>query len=206
MAQSIYDAQGQKPPGSDENGQLAPTTERVSREISGDMFMKDYEVAVEVTQGIAGSQIAESQHFAQVMQILGSSNMDASLMKAWIEGDPSFSRKVKSNLKASIDAVENSQLAQKQAEIDQLKQYIQQMSVQMQQFAQQIDYQKAQVKAIKDAASENAKMNQQFVSAAEQNYKTKLTSVDTTTGSTVSEGQVKSQNAKGEQGGSFDTL
>lgn len=206
MAQNIYNATGATPPGADENGQLAPTTERVAKEIKNDMFQKDYEIAIEVTQGIAGSQIAESQHFAQVMQILGSSNMDASLMKAWIEGDPAFSRKVKSNLKASIDAVENSQLAQKQAEIDQLKQYIQQMSVQMQQFAQQIEYQKAQVKAIKDAASENAKMNQQFVSAAEQNYKTKLASVDTTTGSTVSEGQIKSQNAKGEQGGSFDTL
>ena len=98
---------------------------------------------------------------------------------------------------ASLDAYENSQLQMKQAEIDQYKQYIRQLQEKFTQLSQQVNYQNTQLKSFKDAAVENARQNEAVTKAA-MNQMRQM-------GSTKSEGEVKSDNARGVEGQSFDT-
>lgn len=199
MAQNVYDAYGKQAPGTDENGALPPTAERESIDIDGDEFMKDFDVCVEVTQGVATSQISESQHYSQVFQWISTGNMDASLAKAWVNCDPAFSRKTRENIMASLDAYENSQLQMKQAEIDQLKQYIQKIQAQYTNIQQRVNYQDSQLKAYKEAAIQNAQQNESITKAAMNELKKYQTSAVKT------QGEVKSANARGFEGESFDT-
>lgn len=196
MAQNVYDAYDETPPGADENGQLPNTPERQSFSIKGEEFMQDFDVCVEVTQGVATSQISESQHYSQVFQWISTGNMDASLAKAWVNCDPAFSRKTRENLMSALDAYENSQLQMKQAEIDQLKQYIKQFQSQMQDIQYKVNYQNQELDAYKKASQENAQQNEAITKAMSKELKKYQTG--------ETEGEVKSNNARGMEGSSFD--
>lgn len=196
MAENVYGAYGQTAPGADEEtGELPPPKEMVGKTITHEDFMKDFEIAVSVTQGISHNQITESQHINQLFQYIMTGNIDASLIKALINADPSISRKVRSNFVNELDAYENSQIKVKQAEIDQLKQYIKQLQQQFTQMGQQVSYQNEQLSAYKKATQENAEQNKAIMDAYTQEIKNQ----------SVSEGEVKSNNAKEEEGTSFDS-
>lgn len=198
MAQSVYDANGMTPPGADGNGQLPRTSDRASETVTQEDFMKDFDVCVEVTQGVSTSQISESQHYSQVFQWIATGNIDGALAKAWVNCDPAFSRKTRENLIASLDAYENSQLKMKDAEIDQYKQYIRQLQEKFTQLSQQVDYQNTQLKSFKDAAVENARQNEAVTKATLNQMKQMDTAGKT-------QGEVKSDNARGIEGQTFDT-
>ncbi len=197
MTQNIYDAYGETPPGADENGQLPATQEMLPMSVDNESFMADFDVCVEVTQGVATSQISESQHYSQVFQWIATGNMDASLIKTWITCDPAFSRKTRENLMASLDAYENSQLQMKQAEIDQLKQCIRQFQQEMQSVQYKVNYQNQQLDAYKKASQENAQQNEAITKAMSKELK-KYQNAET-------EGEVKSNNARGVEGTNFDS-
>lgn len=197
MTQNIYDAYGATPEGADENGQLPATPTIVPMKVESRSFMKDFDVCVEVTQGVATSQISESQHYSQVFQWISTGNMDASLAKAWVNCDPAFSRKTRENLMSALDAYENGQLQTKQAEIDQLKQYIKQLQSQFQDVQYKVNYQSQQLDAYKKASQENAQQNEAVTKAMSKELK-KYQDAE-------SEGEVKSNNARGVEGSSFDS-
>lgn len=188
MSQNMAVATNQQMVGADENGQLPPVRNRTPKKIDSDVFLNNYDVCVEVVQGITQSQISESQHYQQVFQYAASGNIDATLMKAWVQADPAFSRKTRENLKSAMNYVENSQLAQKQAEIDSLKQVIERQNATLKYYGQQVQMAQEQVKALKQATKDNARMNEQIAMNAVQK----------------SEGEVKSDNARGINGQSFD--
>jgi hypothetical protein len=188
MSQNMAMATNQQMVGADENGQLPPVRNRTPKKIDSDIFLNNYDVCVEVVQGITQSQISESQHYQQVFQYAASGNIDATLMKAWVQADPAFSRKTRENLKSAMNYVENSQLAQKQAEIDSLKQVIERQNATLKYYGQQVQMAQEEVKALKQATKDNARMNEQIAMNAVQK----------------SEGEVKSANARGINGESFD--
>lgn len=195
MAENIYGAYGEQAPGSDPStGELPQPKEMINQTIKHEDFMKDFEIAVSVTQGIAHNQITESQHINQLFQYIMTGNVDASLIKALINADPSISRKVRSNFIDELNAYENSQLRVKQSEIDQLKQYIKQLQAQFTNINQQVNYQNERLSAYKKATEENAQQNKAIMDAYTNEIKN----------STKSEGEVKSNNAKGIEGETFD--
>lgn len=157
------------------------------REITNDDFMGDWQVVIDAEQGIGHSEISESQHFNQVFQYVASGNLDPELVMAFVNSDPGFSRRVRRDLKAGMEVAETSQIAQKNAEIEQYKQVIENLSGQIKEYGQQIQYMNMQVKAYKKATTENAKLNQAVATA-----------------SAKSEGQVKSDNARGLSGDETD--
>ena len=98
---------------------------------------------------------------------------------------------------SALDAYENGQLQTKQAEIDQLKQYIKQLQSQFQDVQYKVNYQSQQLDAYKKASQENAQQNEAVTKAMSKELK-KYQDAE-------SEGEVKSNNARGVEGSSFDS-
>lgn len=195
LAQNVYDANNVTAPGADPStGMLPDTQERIGHKITSQDFMKDFEICVEVVQGIAQNRISESQHVNQIYQYLMSGNVDAGLMKALITADPAISRKTREDITASLDSYENSQIFALNAQIDQYKQVITDLQQKIQTINQQVNYQNLRLDAYKKATEENANQNKAVMDAYTQKMKATV----------ENQGEVKSNNARGIANTSFD--
>ncbi len=159
-------------------------------DIDSQMFDSEFNVTIEVEAGIAGSQISESQHYQQVFQYIASGNLDADKIRVMIENDPAFSSKTRQRIMHSLEALEISQLQIKNQEIAELRGMIENLVANLQTANQNLEILKMRDKAKEEALKENIEMNQKFFeSFAPKN--------------TMTESEVKSNNAKGRSGGSF---
>lgn len=140
-----------------------PISSVVNGEVNKDMFMYDWQVAVDVCQGIANSEISVSQHVNELAKIFASQQTSADVIEMIIVLDPAIPKNLKAEVQAMLYAQRNSQLAQKDAEIQQYKQTLQQLTQKLQQCSQQIKYQEQRVQAMNQAVKENAKTNQGIV-------------------------------------------
>lgn len=205
MSQDIVNARATQDPqfasrmlASNKGSLELPKAERVKiYDVTRDDFIGSFEVSITVTQGIASSQISESQHYSQVMQYVFSGNVDAPMIRAWIQCDPAFSPTVKANLNNMLEVLESNQIAQAKAENEQLRATITQLINQLKSINQTVEYQNARVKSLEQATIENARMNRNIVNANMAN--------ETTDISEMTEGEVKSNNSRGIEGTSFDT-
>ena len=169
-----------------------PETQMIKvNEISEEMFDKDFNVCIEVEQGIASSQITESQHYQQVFQYIASGNLDADKIKLLIQNDPAFSAKTRQRIMYSLEALENSQLQIKNQEINELKQMINTLMANLRTSSENIEYLKMRDVAKDKALTENIKQNKAFFESYANQINTKT------------ESEVKAMNAKGISGGSF---
>ena len=175
-------------------GKVLPNSNRVeSQTVNEDLFMNDFDININVCQGIASNIVSESQHYENVFTMIAQGNMDADKIRVMIQNDPAFTTKTRSRLMASLDALEFSQLQMKNQEIDQLTGTIEQMSSVMGQYKQAIDLLKqrdtARTKSLQDSVKQNAEFAKSLANSSQ---------------STMSESEVKSNNAKGISGGTFD--
>lgn len=174
------------------NQQLPKTQQVRVKDVDSKMFDTDFNVLIEVEQGIAGSQITESQHYNQVFQYIASGNLDADKIKLLVQNDPAFSAKTRQRIMCSLDALENSQLQIKNQEIAQLQDTIQQLINNLKVAQGNINYLKARDTARDKALKDSINQNKAFAESMANSMKGAMT-----------ESEVKAQNAKGISGGSF---
>ncbi len=153
-------------------------------------FDAEFDVLVEVEQGIAGSELSESQHFNQIWTYVAQGNLTADKIKMLLNGDPAISRKTRAKLNASIEELEMGEIAQKDAQIQQLEAAIGELQNYMKFSQQVIKHQQAKQKATEQAAMDQNKV-------ASELLKNQAAPTE------MSESEVKSLNAKGISGGSF---
>jgi len=177
-----------------EQGQLPPTKMISVKDIGNEMFDSDFNVSIEVEQGIASSQLTESQHYQQIFQYIAGGNLDADKIKLLIQNDPAFSAKTRQRIMYSLEALENSQLQIKNQQIQELQQMVQNLVANLKTSNQNIDFLKQRDTAYQKALNQNIKENKAFFEAYQNSTANKM-----------SESEVKSNNAKGISGGSFDT-
>lgn len=189
MSQAMIDS-GNVP---NESGKLPDTKMINVKEVGHEMFDSDFNVSIEVEQGIASSQLTESQHYQQVFQYIASGNLDADKIKLLIENDPAFSAKTRQRIMYSLEALEISQLQIKNQQIQELQEMVNTLMQNLKTSASNIDILTKRDQAYKQALSENVKENKAFFEAYQTNQQP-----------TKSESQVKSDNAKGKSGGHFD--
>jgi hypothetical protein len=183
MAQQIENVQG--------TNRKLPKVKRVNvMDVDSKMFDSDFNVSIEVEAGIAGSQISESQHYQQVFQYIASGNLDADKIRVMIENDPAFSAKTRQRIMRSLDALEISQLQIKNQEIEELRGMVQNLVSNLQTANQNIEVLKMRDQAKDKALKENIEKNKAFFEAF-------------TPQNTMTESEVKANNAKGISGGSF---
>lgn len=169
-----------------------PKTQMIKvKEVSDKLFDADFNVCIEVEQGIASSEISESQHYQQVFQYIASGNLDADKIKMLIQNDPAFSAKTRQRIMYSLEALENSQLQIKEQEINELKQMVNTLVTSLKTSSNNIEYLKMRDKAKDKALQDNIKENKAFFEAYANQMNTKT------------ESEVKAMNAKGISGGSF---
>ena len=162
------------------------------RSIEKGFFDAEFDVAIEVEQGIAGSELTESQHYNQIWTYVAQGNLTADKIRMLIEGDPAISRKTRARFSAALEELETSQLAMKDQQIQALQQAIAELQSYMKFSQQVIQHQQRKQKATEQAAAEQNRVAAQLLRGKEQAEATAM-----------SESEVKSLNAKGISGGSF---
>lgn len=204
MSQAVGDVTGIKP-GADENGTLPPVPRTLPEHVTQEDFLKDWEVTVEVTEGIASSQITETQQVMEMFKSWNTGNVDFQTRKMEAEIHPAFSRHTRQLLMHGIKEQENSIIAQKDAEIESLKAQVQQDQQYLQYYGQQIKFAQQQVEAYKKATIQNAEQNKAITQAAVQRAREAESTYNPVSGELLTQGEVKSNNALGINGTSFDT-
>lgn len=165
------------------------------RKVDREFFDHEFNVEIQVEQGIEGSEITESQHYNQIWSYIASGNIDADKIKVLVENDPAISRKLRASLCASLDELERGQLAQKDQTIQMLQAQIQQLTAQAQVLQRGAQYQQKYIEAQRKAAADQTTVARNIVQQ-----------VTKRSGQPVeAEGQVKSDNAKGIGGGNIDS-
>ena len=184
----INNGKSQLPPGT----RLEKSRRFEVRSIEKGFFDAEFDVAIEVEQGIAGSELTESQHYNQIWTYVAQGNLTADKIRMLIEGDPAISRKTRARFTASLEELETSQLAMKDQQIQALQQAVSELQSYMKFSQQVIQHQQAKQKATEQAAAEQNRVAAQLLRGKEQ-----------AEASAMSESEVKSLNAKGISGGSF---
>ena len=172
---------------------VLPKTNKIQiKTVNSKMFDSDFNVSIEVEQGIASSEISESQHYQQVFQYIASGNLDADKIKLLIQNDPAFSAKTRQRIMASLEALENSQLQIKNQEIAELKGLVENLIANLKVSNNNLNYLKLRDQAKDKALMENINKNKAFFQTYADSQK-----------NTMTESEVKALNAKGIKGGSF---
>ena len=178
-------------------GTILPKSRKFEiRTIDKGFFDDEFDVAIEVEQGIAGSELTESQHYNQIWQYVAQGNLTADKIRMLINGDPAISRKTRARVGAALEELETSQIAMKDQQIQALQQAISELQSYMKFSQQVIDHQQKKQKATEQAAAEQARVAAQLMRSREQ-------AQVNPTGQQMTESEVKSLNAKGISGGSF---
>lgn len=164
--------------------------------IEKSFFDSEFDVAIEVEQGIAGSELTESQHYNQIWTYVAQGNLTADKIRMLVNGDPAISRKTRAKFSAAIEELETSQLAQKDQKIQALEQAVYELQSYMKFSQQVIAHQQVKQKATEQAALDQSKVAAQLIKAREQQEANP-------TGQQMTESEVKALNAKGISGGSF---
>lgn len=160
--------------------------------VDKEMFDRDFSVSVEVSEGIVGSEISESEHYNQIMQYALTGNSDSSLIKAMVLGDPAVSEKTKKRVKNYLDTMEVSEVNQLKEQIALLQQELANMTEAQSKANNLLKFVGSYVDAKDKATKEQDSLNKSIIgSLANKNQ------------GLMSESEVKSNNAKGISGSSF---
>lgn len=172
----------------DQLGQPARRNRRV--EVTEDLFDDDFFVSVEAVQGLATSVISEGEEYDKIMTSIMTGNTDAEFLKVYLAGNRNMHFKTKQRVRRALEAYESSDMKRKDEEINQLKQTITQLVATIKQTGRAVDLANMQNAAQQQAFNEQNKTNMAVLKGLQSQQK-------------QSEGEVKSQNSKGIEGGSF---
>lgn len=162
-------------------------------DVKGDMFDCDFDVVIDVEQGIASSTISEAEQYNNIWQYIFPANVDMDKVKVYMAGNPSISKKTRQKVYQAIEATETDQIAIKNQQIQELTKQVEQMSKYLDTAKQNIEYLNKRDQARTKAFSDVTKEQQAMVKMINDKANT-----------SSNEGQVKSNNAKGLKGGSIN--
>ena len=187
-----------------ENGELAignvklPTEvkDRVVEEISGDqIYGSNFDINIEVEQGLVDSELAESQTWDTLIMNGGIQNLTPEMLEMYLEGNPVMTTRTKQALKAIVEK-------QKKEENTKLKEQNEELTAKLQQAAVLIQQLTAQNKGL---GTFNQNLQKEFKGKIDAANKTILAQNDEITklrgGNPGTPGEVKSNNALGVEGG-----
>lgn len=188
-----------------ENGELElgniqlPTDVKdiVVEEISGDqIYGSNFDINIEVEQGLVDSELAESQTWDTLIMNGGIQNLTPEMLEMYLEGNPVMTTRTKQALKAIVEK-------QKKEENAKLKEQNEELTAKLQQAAVLIQQLTAQNKGL---GKFNQELQKEFTGKIDAANKTILAQNDEITrlrGTPGTPGEVKSNNALGVEGGTI---
>lgn len=170
--------------------------DRVVEEISGDqIYGSNFDINIEVEQGLVDSELAESQTWDTLIMNGGIQNLTPEMLEMYLEGNPVMTTRTKQALKAIVEK-------QKKEENTKLKEQNEELTAKLQQAAVLIQQLTAQNKGL---GTFNQNLQKEFKGKIDAANKTILAQNDEITklrgGNPGTPGEVKSNNALGVEGG-----
>jgi len=170
-----------------------PTKQYQVRDFSGkEMFGANFDVNIDVIQGLADSKLAEAQMWDTLIMNGNIQNMEPEMLELYLEANPTVSQRSKATLKAIVEK-------QKQTENYQLKQKLQEAVGILQRVIQYSKELEAQ-NGYKTQYIDN--LTKEFTDKI--NVANKILTAQNKSLQNASEGEAKSNNARGISGTSID--
>lgn len=178
--------------------QLRNPTHRVKvREFRNeDIWGVNFDIAIDAMQGLADSKLVEQQTWDNLFLNNGIANISPDMLNIYLQAAPNISPRTKTSLK---QAVKNLQMSENQQLKNQLNDLMQQ-TAQIMQYAKQLEaqngYQSEYLKNLQTEFANKINMQNKIIGGLTK----EMDKMSTATGEQVTDGEVKSNNAKGISG------
>ena len=183
----------------DGNGGVQSVTRR---EVGSELFSHEYDVIPSPVQGVGQSAISQSQHINSMFTTFMQGNVKAEDLKALVMSDPSIDHKTRNTILNALESVETSQLAQLRAQNQQLQQMVDSLIQQYKQVQSSVSQlakrAQAQEKAYKTQTQQQGAIADYMARQLDRERLQK--SLGGGASGVMSEGEVKSNNARGIDG------
>lgn len=172
------------------------------RDVGAELFAHEYDVIPNPVQGVGQSAISQSQHINSMFQTFMQGNVKAEDLKALVMSDPSIDHKTRTTILNALESVETSQLAQLRAQNQQLQQMVDSLIQQYRQVQTSVSQlakrAQAQEKAYKTQTQQQGAIADYMARQLDRERLQK--SLGGSASGAMSEGEVKSNNARGIDG------
>ena len=170
-----------------ENEMQKPVSKTQVREFYGkDIWGKQFDIGVDVMQGLADSKLAESQMWDTLIMNGGIQNLEPEMLEMYLEANPTVSKRTKDSLKNIVEKQKQSENYQLKTQLQQLVQKSQQLAEYTQQLEAQLNFTKNYTKNLTKEFTDKVNVANKIIQTQNQALANRET-----------EGQKKSQNARG---------
>lgn len=173
-----------------------PTKKWQVRDFSGkDMFGTNFDVNVDVIQGLADSKLAEAQMWDTLIMNGNIQNMEPEMLELYLEANPTVSQRSKATLKAIVEKQKQSENYQLKEKLQQALQYLQQVLQYSKELEAQNGYKSNYIDNLTKEFTEKIGVANKVITAQNQVLQKR---------DAVEEGEGKSNNARGIKGTSIN--
>lgn len=172
-----------------------PVSKTKIREISNeDIYGINFDISIEAMQGLSDSKLVEQQMWDNLLLNGGIQNIDPEILSMYLQASPNVSQRTKNALKSVVDTLKNSKMKQLESKYLQLAQASQQLAQYAKYLEAKTGVQSEYLKNLNNEFSQKINTQNDIIGGLVKELD-KTKKVDTTNG--ASEGEVKSNNAKG---------
>lgn len=183
---------------------VTPTHRVQTREITNEeLYGVNFDIAIDAMQGLADSKLVEQQMWDNLLLNGGIQNIEPDILAMYLEASPNVSARTKSALKKVVDNLKNSENQKLKDQLNQLMQYTNEVVQYGKGLEEQLNYQKSYLEALTKEFT--AKINssneiQQALMKDLENSKIPSEQIKGAATQPTTEGEVKSNNARGISG------
>ena len=179
-----------------------PTHKVKVQEIGNDeLYGVNFDISIEAMQGLSDSKLVEQQMWDNLMMNGGLQNIDPEILEMYLESAPNVSPRFKTSLKRIIENRKHSENQLLRQQLKSLASETQQIMDYAKKLEAQVGYQSSYLKAIKNEFTSKINASNKMVGALMKDLDKYRGVNATSNGDMVSEGEIKSNNAKGISGG-----
>lgn len=178
--------------------QLNTPTHKVKvKEIKNeDIWGKNFDIAIDAIQGLADSELVEQQTWDNLFLNNGIQNISPDMLNIYLQAAPNISPRTKVALKTAVKNLQMSENTQLKNQLQELAQQTAQIMAYAKQLEAQNGYQSEYLKNLQSEFSTKINIQNKIIGGLTK----QMDKIQTATGENVTDGEVKSNNAKGISG------
>lgn len=167
-----------------------------------DVYGTNFDIGIDVMQGLADSKLAESQMWDTLIMNGGIQNLEPEMLELYLEANPLISERTKNTLKSVVARQKRSENAKLKSEVQSLAQEGSQLAQYAKQLEAKNGYQSEYTKNLTNEFTSKINVANKVIQTLMNKNKQTVQGQTGSGEESSSEGQVKSDNARGMAGGS----
>ena len=173
-----------------------PSSKIQVRDFKGEeIYGTSFDISIDVMQGLADSKLAESQMWDTLIMNGNIQNLDPEMLELYLEANPTVSQRSKATLKAIVEKQKKSENYQLKQKLQEALQYLQKILQYSKELEAQNGYKTNYIDQLTKEFTDKLGVANKVITAQNK----------VISGGGQSEGEVKSNNAKGIAGSKMDT-